>query len=249
MSNTYSTSEIAKIIGIHPNTVRFYEEMEFIAKPERQSNGYRIFTNYHIEQIKLIRIAFQVEVLQNGLRKTAINVIKTSATGNFNEAERIAKCYLSQIKSEQRSAEEAIEIVNAILSGKKLDTDNLCLTRKQTACELQITTDILRNWELNGLLKVKRKENGYRVYTDEDISLLKIIRTLRTANYSLSAILRLLNELSYDLKVSVKEIIDTPHETDNIISVCDKLLTSLKSAEENAKGMLAQLNKMKRLNK
>ena len=29
--------------------------------------------------------------------------------------------------------------------------------------------DTLRNWEMNGLLSVKRKQNGYRIYTDEDI--------------------------------------------------------------------------------
>ena len=29
--------------------------------------------------------------------------------------------------------------------------------------------DSLRNWEMNGLLTVKRKQNGYRVYTNENI--------------------------------------------------------------------------------
>lgn len=34
---------------------------------------------------------------------------------------------------------------------------------------LGITMDSLQNWEMNGLLTVKRKQNGYRVYTDENI--------------------------------------------------------------------------------
>ena len=67
--NTYKTAEIAKMIGIHPNTVRLYEKLELIPKPERLSNGYRVFTDFHIEQFKLARLAFQIEVLQNGLRK------------------------------------------------------------------------------------------------------------------------------------------------------------------------------------
>ena len=65
----YRTSEIARCIGIHPNTVRLYEELELIPKPEREANGYRIFTDFHIEQFKLARTAMKVEVLQNGLRK------------------------------------------------------------------------------------------------------------------------------------------------------------------------------------
>ena len=47
--NTYKTSEVAKLIGIHPNTVRLYENAGLISKPERQSNGYRIFTDLNIE--------------------------------------------------------------------------------------------------------------------------------------------------------------------------------------------------------
>ena len=74
--NRYRTSEIAKIIGIHPNTVRLYEELELIPKPDRMPNGYRVFTDLHIEQFRLARLAFQVEVLQNGLRKKIVQMIK-----------------------------------------------------------------------------------------------------------------------------------------------------------------------------
>jgi len=241
MANTYKTSQVAQIIGIHPNTVRLYEELGLIPKPERQENGYRVFTDIHIEQFRLARTALKVEVLQNGLRKQAIDIIKTSATGNLIEAENLAKGYLRQIKREQRNAEEAIEIVMQLLSAEEQETDKLRLTRKETADYLQITMDTLRNWELNGLVTVKRKQNGYRVYTDEDIKRLKIIRSLRCANYSLSAILRMLNELSRDPLADIEEAIDTPKETDDIISVCDKLLTSLRRAEENAEDMLVLL--------
>ena len=65
---TYKTAEVAAIIGIHPNTVRLYEKVKLIPEPERLSNGYRVFTDLHIEQCRLVRIAFQVEVLQNRLR-------------------------------------------------------------------------------------------------------------------------------------------------------------------------------------
>lgn len=67
--NIYRTAEIAAIIGIHPNTVRLYEEWGLISKPERKENGYRIFNDLHIQQIQLARTAFQIEVLQSGLRK------------------------------------------------------------------------------------------------------------------------------------------------------------------------------------
>ena len=245
MKSTYSTSEVAKIIGIHPNTVRFYEEMELIPQPERKQNGYRVFADFHLAQFKLARTALQVEILQNGLRKIAIEIVKISATGNFEEAENLAKKYLKQINLEQLHAEEAIRITRQLLSGKNGETEGLHLTRKQATDYLQISMDTLRNWELNGLLVVKRKQNGYRVYTDEDIRRLKIIRSLRCANYSLSAILRMLGELDTNPNICIKKVIDSPDETDDIISVCDSLLTSLRYAEENAQSLLSQLVEMK----
>lgn len=243
---TYKTSEIAHRIGIHPNTVRLYEELGLIPKPGRKENGYRIFTDFHMEQIKFARIALKVEVLQNGLRKQAIDIIKTSALGNFSEAIYLTKHYLHQIRNEQRNAEEAIEITKKLLSGDSQEIGTTFLTRKEAANYLQISIDALRNWEMNGLLTVKRKQNGYRVYTDEDIRRLKIIRSLRCANYSLSAILRMLNTISQNPEADIRQVIDTPKENDDIISVCDKLITSLYYAEQNAKVMLSHLEKMKK---
>ena len=84
--NTYKTIDIARIIGIHVNTVRLYEKCGLIPKPERLGNGYRVFTDLHIEQFRLARAALQVEVLQNGLRKRAVDIIKVSALGNYEKA-------------------------------------------------------------------------------------------------------------------------------------------------------------------
>ncbi len=246
MCNTYKTSEVARIIGIHPNTVRLYEELDLIPRPVRQANGYRVFTDIHLEQFRLARTALKVEVLQNGLRKKAIEIIKTCAIGNFDKALHLTESYLCQIKKEQSNAEESILIATKILSGTKEKKKTIFYTRKETSLHLQISIDSLRNWEMNGLICVKRTQNGYRVYTDEDIKLLTIIRSLRCANYSLSAILRMLNALSCDPKANIREVIDTPKENDTIISVCDRLITSLHYAEKNAEKIIVHIKNMKK---
>ena len=94
--NTYRTAEVADIIGIHPNTVRLYEKLGFIPKPERKANGYRVFTELHIEQFKLARLAFRVEVLQNGLRKKILQMVKAAAAGDFDAALLLTEEYLSK---------------------------------------------------------------------------------------------------------------------------------------------------------
>ena len=242
--NTYKTAEVAAIIRIHPNTVRLYEKLKLIPKPERLSNGYRVFTEFHIKQCRLIRLAFQVEVLQNGLRKKIAQMIMVSATGDFDTAIAITENYLEQVGRERRNAEEAIEIVEEILSGS-VGGNSRHLKRKEVSELLAVSMDTLRNWEMNGLLTVKRNDNGYRVYTDEDIQRLKIIRSLRCANYSLEAILRLLQQLSQDPDTDIRATLNTPKQNGDIISVCDRLIVSLSAAEKNAVTILDMLRDMK----
>lgn len=240
---TYKTAEVAAIIGIHPNTVRLYEKLKLIPKPERLSNGYRVFTEFHVMQCKLVRIAFQVEILQNGLRKKIARMITVAATKDFDTAITLTKDYLKQLQQERNNAEEAIEIVKMILAGDESESTQH-LKRKEVSEVLGISMDALRNWEMNGLLTIKRKDNGYRVYTDEDIQRLKIIRSLRCANYSLEAILRLLQQLSKNPDTDIRVALNTPKQTDDIISVCDRLIVSLLSAERNANTLLQMLQEM-----
>ena len=242
--NTYRTAEVASIIGIHPNTVRLYEELGLIPKPKRQPNGYRVFTDFHIEQFRLARLALQVEVLQNGLRKKILQAVKTSAAGDFNAAISLTEEYLQQIKQERSNSEKAIIIVKRILSGGAPESVHL-FKRKEVSENLGISMDSLRNWEMNGLLTVKRKQNGYRVYTDADIQRLIIIRSLRCANYSLEAILQMLRQLSVNPDTDIDTVLNTPKEDSDIISVCDRLIVSLSAAEENAYKILSMLQDMK----
>lgn len=245
MDNIYKTAEVAKKVGVHSNTVRLYEKLKLIPEASRLPNGYRLFTDYHIEQFNLARTAFKVEILQNGLRKKIINIVKLSARGEFLEAISCTNDYINQIKQEQKNAEEAIELSRKLLLGMDAKDNDIIFSRKQTADYLQVTMDTLRNWEMNCLLTVKRKQNGYRVYTESDINRLKIIRTLRCASYSLSAILRMMNALSESRDIDIREVINKPQKNENIITACDKLLTSLSDAEKNAHSILKQLEYMK----
>lgn len=198
IEKTYSTSRIAGIIGIHPNTVRMYEDLELIPKPQRRENGYRVFTDVHIDQFKLARTALMTEVLQSGLRKRIIEVIKLSARGLYDEALTQTRAYIDIVEAEIVNANEAVDITNELLKSS-YQKENIHLRRKEVSDLLGITMDTLRNWEMNGLLKVKRRENGYRVYDSEDI-----------------------------------------------VSVCDRLIISLNTAKKNAEQIIYMLADMKR---
>ena len=117
------------------------------------------------------------------------------------------------------------------------------------AKEFNIHPNTVRFYEEIGFLpQIPRKENGYRVYNDEDIKRLKIISSLRCANYSLSAILRLLKQLDENKNIHVQEVLNTPKKDEDIVSACDKLLLSLKNAEIDCIKMTKQIEKMKKIN-
>lgn len=248
MEKTYSTSELAALIGIHPNTVRLYEKLGFISCARRLENGYRVFTEEHLLQLKLTRIALKAEVLQHGLRKQAINIIQVTAQKDYEKSESLTDEYIDNILLEKKLAENAVKTTENILEENSLKTAPLLLTRKQAADYLHITIDTLRNWELNGLFTVKRKQNGYRTYNSNDIKKLTVIKVLRTANYSLSAILRLLNRLENDKSVNISKIIDTPDDSDFIITACDKLITSLKNLYNDALKIKDLIRVLKNIN-
>lgn len=245
---TYSTSQIAKRVGLHPNTVRLYEEWGLIQKPERKKNGYRVFTDVHIKQFELARKAFQIEVLQAGLRNRIINAVKLSAQYRFDEAIELTREYIRTAEQEIRNAKEAAGICEILYQHPK--ADDVVYKRAQAARELGLTIDTIRNWEMNGLLTVKRMQNGYRVYDSNDINRLKIIRSLRCANYSLSAILRMLKKYDNGMdKSNILNILNTPENEEDIISACDKLIDSLEKAIKNAYEVIAILKEIKQMKK
>lgn len=51
----------------------------------------------------------------------------------------------------------------------------------------------------------------------------------------------MLQAISADPDIDIREAIDTPREDDDIITACDKLLTSLSEAENNARSVAGQI--------
>ena len=240
---TYRTIDLAREAGLHPNTIRFYEEIGFLTKPMRAQNNYRVYTALQLEQVKFVRLALHAEVLQGGLRKQVIRILHFSADCCFEEALRQTDRYIAMLTREIELALHAADSVEAILHRNEPPATPP-LTRRETARTLDITVDTLRNWELNGLIQIRRLQNGYRVYDGADLERLSIIRTLRLANYSLTAILHLMNRLSCAEEFSVLEALNTPDPGDDIRSVCDHLVDALKSAKTDALALPALLKRM-----
>lgn len=175
--NTYRTIDVARIFGIHVNTVRLYEKYELIPKPERRSNGYRIFTDIHIEQFSLVCAALQVEVLQNGLRKLSVDIIKVSVSGDYDEAAELTKRYIAKVDVERGNAIEITRNILSEIAGSD-GTNKLFFPGKKR-----------QNFT------VRKLENGYRIYSEKNVGLNKTEKKNKKCK---NKDLRRLEEGSYD---------------------------------------------------
>jgi DNA-binding transcriptional MerR regulator len=54
---TYLVGEMARLAGVTPETVRYYENRGLLASPERDASGYRRYSEEALEQLKLIKAA------------------------------------------------------------------------------------------------------------------------------------------------------------------------------------------------
>lgn len=242
----YKTSELADAVGIHANTVRLYEQWGLLPPIPRGPNGYRLFTRDHLEQLRLARIALRCNYVVGDIRKSAVAVIKTAASGLLEDALENAFTHLGLIKTERAKAEEALRLVEQWLHGPAVEDTSPPRYIKGTAKLLGVTTDTLRNWELNGLIRVPRSPgNGYRQYGKNEINRLKVIRTLRTANYSIMAVLRMMLHVDKGKKDNIRAVLDTPDPEEDIVYATDKWISTLMESEKNAGEIIVQLNKMK----
>ena len=241
---TYKTSQIAQLIGVHPNTIRFYEEMQLLPVIPRTESGYRIFYDRHLDQLRLLRTAFRAEIISDRLRQEAYEIVKMAAANDLSGAAQFTQRYLEHLREEKAKAEEAIRITLDIIDNtKNLDVAVIFNGRQEMANLLGITIDVLRDWERNNLLVVPRDAKGSRMYGRTELNRLKIIRTLRNAHYSMMSILRMLNRLDQG-DGNIRDTIDTPGEEEDIVCAADRYITALSLAEKDAMDMIEMIGRM-----
>ncbi len=243
MARYLKTSDIAKSVGIHVNTVRLYEAWGFIAPVPRSKSGYRLFTPLHLEQMRLAHLALKYPY--PGGKEVVLELVKCVVEGDLGMAMELAYHYLANIRTEQTHAEAAIEFMERWARGQVLDTTRRSLSITQAANHLGVTVDQLRNWERNGLLTIPRDpRTGYRQYGAAEIGRLRVIRMLRQTGHSMMAILRVLRQFDAGETEGLRETLDTPGENEDMATIVDRWLTTLAEQERRAQAIIQQLAAM-----
>jgi hypothetical protein len=77
------TSDVARAVGVHPNTVRLYEEWGFLPPIPRSPSGYRLFTEAHVDQMRLARTALRGPWPGRNIKRSALALVRRAASGNL----------------------------------------------------------------------------------------------------------------------------------------------------------------------
>jgi DNA-binding transcriptional MerR regulator len=252
-----STSEIARAVGVHPNTVRLYEEWGYLPPVPRGPNGYRLFCQSHLDQMRLARLALRGPWPGRNIRASALTLVRQAASGDLGGALEQSYHHLALVQAEQAQAEAAADLLERWAQGLATDVTAEVLLVGQAAKRLGVTADMLRNWERNGLIQVPRDPgNGYRCYGAAELGRLRVIRMLNRAGYSQMAILRMLLTLDQapvsplerrgdgQMERTLRQVLDTPRPDEDIYSAADRWLSTLSEQEQRAQAIISHLESM-----
>jgi DNA-binding transcriptional MerR regulator len=231
MANKFlRTSDLARAVGIHPNTVRLYVEWGLIPPVERSQSGYRRFTQRHLDCLRLARMIYASEYPGRELRGSSNEIIQHAVADDWTGALKKAQGHLASVKAELKRADQAANLLEHWAKNMKTDSDEEPQAIREVSKLLGVSHDVIRNWERNGLIAVRRNSyNNYRLFSKRDIERLQIIRMLSHAGYSHMAILRMFIQLDGGKTRGLKKVLDTPREDEDIFTAADHWLTTLKT--------------------
>lgn len=241
MTATYlSTSDLARAVGVHPNTVRLYADWGLIPPVERNPSGYRLFTQRHLDCLRLARTVYAAPYPGRGFRALGSEIIKQAAADDWQGALEKAHEHLALVKAELGQADMAANILEHWAQNMAdASPDETPLAIKDVSKLLGMSHDVIRNAERNGLITVPRNSyNNYRLFRKKELERLRIIRMLTKAGYSHMAILRMFLELDAGRTRDLKQVLDTPREDEDIFSAADRWLTTLHEQEKLARQVI-----------
>lgn len=240
------TSDLARVVGIHPNTVRLYVDWGLIPPVERSPSGYRLFTQRHIDCLRLARMIYTAPYPGRGFRALGNEIIKCAVVENWQGALEKAYEHLLAVNAELDHANQAANLLEHWAQNMTSDSnEETPLAIGEVSKLLGISLDVIRNAERNGLITIPRNSyNNYRLFGKKEIERLRIIRMLSKAGYSHMAILRMFIELDKGNTRDLKKTLDTPRPDEDIFTAADRWLTTLHEQKDMAQRVIRMIEEM-----
>lgn len=234
------TADLARAAGIHPNTVRRYVDWGLVPPVERSPAGYRLFTQRHLDCLKLARMVYAAPYPGRGFRALGNEIIQHAVADDWTSAREKAHEHLRAVRVELERADQAANLLEHwAQTMTESESTEEPLSIGEVSRLLGVSLDVIRNWERAGLIQVPRNSyNNYRLFGKKEIERMRIIRMLSRAGYSHMAMLRMFIELDKGNTRGLKKALDTPRPDEDIFSAADRWLTTLHEQEKLAQQVI-----------
>jgi DNA-binding transcriptional MerR regulator len=235
------TSDLAHAVGVHPNTVRLYVDWGLVPAVERSPSGYRLFTQRHLDCLRLARTIYAAQYPGRGFRALGNEIIQHAVADDWTGALGKAQELLQAVRVELEFANQAADLLEhwAQTRDTVSNPSEEPLAIGEVSKVLGVSLDVVRNWERAGLIHVPRNShNNYRLFGKKEIERMRIIRMLSRAGYSHMAMLRMFLELDAGNTRDLKRILDTPRPDEDIFTAADNWLTTLYAQEHLAQRVI-----------
>lgn len=137
------SGELARLSGVSPDTIRFYERKGLIVRPQRSQSGYRKFPIETLARVRMIRSALSVGFTVAELSK--IFQIRDRGGNPCHKVQQLAKAKLKQIEDQidsllraKKDLKGCVEVWEHVLANSGTDTRALLLERLSEKQSIQV---------------------------------------------------------------------------------------------------------------
>jgi len=190
----YRTIDLARLAKCSVQKVRNWEALGFLPPVKRGSNGYRYYTDQHVEAFHVSRaLGFPWVIVLDIMQ--AVHRADLPAALAIIDAHQ---AHLHRQREHTRDTLVALRDASSTLSKRRtISISDGPITIGTAARQAGVRVSAVRFWEQQGLLQpVREKYSRYRRYDVAQLRQLQIIATLRKADYSFDAIRTVLDELA-----------------------------------------------------
>lgn len=191
--------DLARAVGVSPQTIRGYERVGFLPPAERTPTGQRRFGPRHAQAIQTARTMIAGYGWQN-----ALEIMRAAHQGD--QAGMLALVDARHAALARRR-QEIDEVLAALRTLRRIEAEQEApaparrgqpaLTIGEAARQVGVRPSAVRFWEMQGLLQPERdRDSRYRRYRPEQMRRLHMIVLLRNGGYGFEAIRSVLAELS-----------------------------------------------------
>ncbi len=245
----FQIGELSKLTKIKAGTIRFYEKSGFLSPVKRLPNGYRVFEEKHIYQVRICSLVFGGFVNKR-LRKISMDLIFFAREWDLKGYQSAAENYLRAVREDIAGTRRAVKTVQRKMkeSSSYLEEESGedRYSKKQAAVLVGTTPESIRNWERNGLL-TPAKPYQKRYYSQSAMERMDVIRFLLDNGYSMMAVKNFFAVFDAEGAEMAVGILTAPGESETLIYRADRYLETLLKTEKKAEELCGLFDGMRLL--